>query len=194
MKYTSFYFIRHGQTDWNLQKRAMGQFDIPLNATGLAQAEQAAELLKTVEFVSIAVSPLVRAVKTAEIIAEKITQVKNISGQVPTNISIQIIDEFKECSWGDVPQMPEGWVKDWHNHVHIEGLEPWAQLVQRVKIGLDKAFELSGPVLIVAHGGVYWAIQDLLSLPVIEIANCVPVYHRSPMVATESWLVRNLER
>lgn len=36
-----FYFLRHGETDWNLQRKMMGGVDIPLNATGRAQAEAA---------------------------------------------------------------------------------------------------------------------------------------------------------
>ena len=36
-----FYFIHHGETDWNREHRGMGQKDIPLNERGLAQAHTA---------------------------------------------------------------------------------------------------------------------------------------------------------
>ena len=38
-----FWFLRHGETDWNAQGISQGNVDIPLNATGLAQARSAAE-------------------------------------------------------------------------------------------------------------------------------------------------------
>ena len=41
-----FYFLRHGETDWNLERRAMGSQDIPLNDRGISQSLNAAELLK----------------------------------------------------------------------------------------------------------------------------------------------------
>lgn len=66
----SFYFIRHGQTDWNLEKRFLGQTDMPLNATGIKQAEDAGPRLKAAGLQVIVTSDLVRARQTAEAIAE----------------------------------------------------------------------------------------------------------------------------
>jgi len=67
-----FYFLRHGQTDWNLQGRLQGHTDIPLNATGLDQAHAAADMLADQGIDIIVSSPLVRALKTAAIISERI--------------------------------------------------------------------------------------------------------------------------
>src|SRR5690625_1461343 len=60
-------FLRHGQTDWNRQGRFQGQQDIPLNDTGRDQALEAARHWGHTEFDAAIVSPLRRAVDTAEL-------------------------------------------------------------------------------------------------------------------------------
>ncbi|MHC1771164.1 MAG: histidine phosphatase family protein [Flexilinea sp.] len=64
---TKFILLRHGQTDWNVQRLYQGQTDIPLNETGLSQAETAAEILKDIPFDIVYCSDLIRAVETAKI-------------------------------------------------------------------------------------------------------------------------------
>jgi probable phosphoglycerate mutase len=39
------YYIRHGETDWNVAARLQGQHDIPINANGRAQADRCGEVL-----------------------------------------------------------------------------------------------------------------------------------------------------
>jgi glucosyl-3-phosphoglycerate phosphatase len=56
---------RHGQTVWNLERRFQGQSDIPLDATGQAQAERAARLLAALRPDLIVSSDLSRATRTA---------------------------------------------------------------------------------------------------------------------------------
>ena len=62
------YFIRHGETDWNILKRLQGATDIPLNENGEALARETAEGLKEIPFDMVFTSPLKRAYRTAEIV------------------------------------------------------------------------------------------------------------------------------
>jgi broad specificity phosphatase PhoE len=65
------FLVRHGETEWNLQRRIQGSGDSPLTATGLAQAEAIGRKLRTLSEavgLPIVASPLGRARHTAEII------------------------------------------------------------------------------------------------------------------------------
>ncbi|KAM9862847.1 histidine phosphatase family protein [Leucobacter sp. BZR 635] len=65
--------VRHGETDWNRARRIQGRTEVPLNATGRAQALSAAELLSSsapAPWASVHASPLGRAIETADIIAD----------------------------------------------------------------------------------------------------------------------------
>ncbi|MFJ4210563.1 histidine phosphatase family protein [Paenarthrobacter sp. NPDC089675] len=70
MTLTTFALVRHGQTDWNAERRLQGTTDIPLNETGRAQARDAVATLSGHEWDTIVSSPLGRAAETADIIAE----------------------------------------------------------------------------------------------------------------------------
>jgi probable phosphoglycerate mutase len=73
---TTLVFIRHGQTDWNVQGRIQGQLDEPLNLEGRAQATRLRDLVSQgqpsvlpTSFDVAYSSPLVRAWRTAEPLA-----------------------------------------------------------------------------------------------------------------------------
>src|SRR5258708_18492 len=67
-KLTTFYMVRHGQTDWNKQHRLQGTVDNSLNEMGEQQAKELADVLKDVSFDLAFSSDLLRAKRTAEII------------------------------------------------------------------------------------------------------------------------------
>ena len=84
----NIYFVRHGQTDYNLKEIIQGASDIELNETGIKQAYQTKEKLKDIKFDKIYSSPLKRAKKTAEIIGED------------RKITVEVDDRLKEISFG----------------------------------------------------------------------------------------------
>lgn len=182
-----FYFVRHGQTDWNKEHRGMGQTDIPLNEIGIQQAHAAAKNIAYLEISKIVSSPLKRAIETSEIIASTM------------NISIIVLDELKECSWGSFEGQLKGngeWIEYWRMGGIIEGAEHWSHFVSRVATGINTALKSDAddkPILIVAHGGVYWAIQEILKLKSDgDIPNCCPVFHKPP-IDQKAWSAHVLE-
>lgn len=86
---TELWLVRHGQTDWNLESRFQGWSDIPLNNTGLTQAQILAESLAGEHFAAIYASPLQRARQTAAALA------------APLNLPVQIEPDLVESSHGD---------------------------------------------------------------------------------------------
>ena len=158
-----FYFIRHGQTDWNVKHQAMGITDIPLNKVGEEQSRQAATQFKSINIQSICYSPLKRAFRTAEILNEEF------------DCAMYPIDELKEFNLGKFAGKVIGdWFDQWVQGEKILGGESFHDFVVRALSGVNKALEHQGPVLIVAHGGIYWAIQraiNQLALP--DLPNCL---------------------
>jgi probable phosphoglycerate mutase len=74
MREIELFYIRHGQTDWNAEQRFQGRRDIPLNATGRAQAEangrKLASMLADPDAFDFIASPLWRARETMEILRQ----------------------------------------------------------------------------------------------------------------------------
>jgi broad specificity phosphatase PhoE len=173
-----FYFLRHGQTDWNLEHRFMGSQDIALNDRGVSQALNAAGLLKEEPIATIVSSPLRRAGKTADIIAQHI------------KAPVIEITELQEACWGEKEGQLKGnnlWIKNWQDGDEIKGAEKYSDFAIRIKRGIEKALEHTGPILIVSHGVVYWVVQEILGLPIMDIGNAEPVFHQPPDHPAQSW-------
>ena len=69
---TTIVLVRHGETDWNRERRFQGHADISLNEAGRRQAEALADVLADESFGAAYSSPLRRAVETAEILAARL--------------------------------------------------------------------------------------------------------------------------
>ncbi len=69
MTLTTFALIRHGQTDWNAERRLQGSTDIPLNDVGRGQARDAVAAVSGHKWDVVVSSPLGRAAETADLIA-----------------------------------------------------------------------------------------------------------------------------
>lgn len=68
-QFCQLYLVRHGETVWNTQKIIQGWHDSPLTKKGLEQAKQTAQKLRKIKFDQVFSSDLLRAQRTAEIIA-----------------------------------------------------------------------------------------------------------------------------
>lgn len=146
------YIARHGQTDWNTQHKAQGRTDIPLNETGMKQAEALRDNIKDIEFTAVYASPLKRAAKTAE---------------VATDGKYEIVydDRLMERSFGDFEGKEiNSWVEatgydigDLRLNTNVGNIEPVKDVLARTKAFLDdlKAqYDDDAVILVVAHGQV----------------------------------------
>ena len=82
------YLIRHGETDWNLDLRVQGNKDIPLNETGIKQAEILADYFSKFSIDAIYSSDLIRAYETACFIGKK------------THNNVTRMEELREINMG----------------------------------------------------------------------------------------------
>ena len=179
-----FFFIRHGQTDWNQKKIAMGQTDIPLNERGRQEALQAASLLIHRGIKRICHSPLQRARQTAELIAGKLS------------LTCEVIPSLSQCNWGVMQGQSRGdeaWRTAWRRgEVEIADAETFNEFCCRVRGGLNQTLMHGEAVLIVAHGATFAAIQRVLHLADREMQNCLPLHYLPPESGKATWQVAEL--
>lgn len=161
------YYLRHGQTEANKQHILCGsEIDVPLNATGMMQAEQLAAspafLPLKGTIATICCSPLLRARQTAEIL-------NHVLG-VPLVIN-EKLREWQIGQWAgqdDTDLWPKlhGWLED------PPGGETRKQFMRRVAVGIAESLKHPQPVLIVAHGMVWDAMDIVYGLGEIDLPHC----------------------
>jgi broad specificity phosphatase PhoE len=149
---TSLYLVRHGETDWNAQRRIQGSTDIPLNSTGRAQAETTGRLLARRDWDGIYSSPLSRAFETAEIIA------KEVGLGVPHTIDAIVERNYGEAEGLNWEQVESQFPGD----APVPGRETHEEVARRVLPALV-ALASSRPgesLLVVSHGGVIRSVLN----------------------------------
>jgi broad specificity phosphatase PhoE len=165
---TPFWFLRHGETDWNAQGLSQGNIDVPLNETGIAQAHAAAALLRGQGIVSIVCSPLSRARDTAQIAADLL------------GLDVIVQHDLHEVGFGVQERTPMSgvWFTEWVEGTSTpEGAESFAELRARAMGAITKALANKAPVLVVAHGALFRALRADMGLPAnVRTPNALPLF------------------
>lgn len=169
MRPPPFLFIRHGETDWNVEGRLQGGRDIPMNARGRAQAAAAGRRLAALlrqadcrpEAARFVVSPLGRTRDTAE-------RVRTALGLPAGGYAVD--DRLQEFSFGSWEGMTWSEVKR-HDPVRLKarrqdkwrfvppGGESYAHLAARVGPWLET---VTDNLVVVSHGGVARVLMMLV--------------------------------
>jgi len=144
--------VRHGETDWNRERRFQGHADQPLNELGREQARELADALAGENVDAIYSSDLARARETAEIVGER------LGVPVVTDPALREIDvgDWEGLTWPEIEERHPQGVRDWHEHGHgWSGGETYEQLGERVVRRLrELAAEHEGETIcVIAHGG-----------------------------------------
>jgi alpha-ribazole phosphatase/probable phosphoglycerate mutase len=154
--------VRHGRTEWNDAHRFQGKSDIPLNETGLLQAEKTAKRLAAWPLDAVYSSPLTRAHRTASAIAAP-------HGKEPI-----VLEDLAEVDFGEwenryidsVREENGDHLKEWYRDPFFHmprGAETWDALRARVERAVRAV--LDSPhrhVAVVSHGGVIRALYVVL--------------------------------
>ena len=176
------YFIRHGQTDWNAEGRYQGSRDIPLNAIGRGQADLNGKLLRQLferegrspaEF-TWHVSPLGRTMETMQRVRagfdEQLPEAVPDKRLVEVSFGVYEGRLHSELSSGEMAIAGERDADFWF--FRPPSGESYEDVAQRVT---SFASELTGPAIIVAHGGILRILRRLIEdFPADRAVNWFP--------------------
>ncbi len=161
-----FWFLRHGQTDWNARGVSQGAVDVPLNETGRAQAREAAPLLEGRGIIGIVSSPMSRARETAEIVNQTL------------KLPLDFEPDLREVMFGGQEGKPLApWFQQWlDGDFTPPGAESFAQLTARAADVMQRVLVRPGPLLVVSHGAIFRAMRGLMGVTVeLGTANGIPI-------------------
>ena len=144
---TTIGFIRHGVTAWNKEGRAQGTTDVPLDDEGILMAERVAERMEKEQWDIIYTSHLIRAKRTAEIIAEK-----------QPSIDFRVDKRLGEIGGGIIEGTTENervakWGQNWREQEM--GFEKEEVIIARGMSFIEdiKKAHQGKKILVVSHGG-----------------------------------------
>ncbi|MBQ9153408.1 MAG: histidine phosphatase family protein [Solobacterium sp.] len=165
-----FWYVRHGQTLFNVLGRLQGWCDSPLTEKGIADAEKAEQALKGIPFDKAWSSPSPRAVKTARIILRR------------HNAVLKTHEDLKEFDYGlldgtKTSELPEKDLKirrifgSW-NDVQGEDSKTISLRIHRCFDEIIRRCRNGDKVLIVSHGTyALFLMRDLLGIDLNEYRN-----------------------
>lgn len=180
-----FYFMRHGEADWNVERICIGQLDRPLTSRGRSQAEHAHRLCKRLEISTVFHSPLSRAAETAALAMRG----RNVAMIVDDGL-IEACLGVKQGAREDNAADP--FIKQWIDGAEIEQAETYVLFRKRVCEAVNRCLAAApaGPPLIVAHAGVYHALREAIATPVGRVLHCIPYLHHTD---SADWRVEVME-
>ncbi|MDR1542592.1 MAG: histidine phosphatase family protein [Clostridiales bacterium] len=147
-------FVRHGETDWNKQGRLQGHEDIPLNETGIEQARIAAKRLSCHKWSAVVTSPLCRASRFGEIIAQALG-----------GLEVFVERDFIERDFGPVSGLTMEERRKKFPALDYEGQEDYKALQKRFFRALDACTEKfkGKDYIIVSHGAGIKSVLTAIS-------------------------------
>ncbi len=205
------YIIRHGETDWNKQRKVQGFSDIPLNEYGRHLARQTAEGMKEIPFDLAYTSPLARAKETAEIILEG----RNVPLFESLGIKEMGFGAYEGMCCGEKTKTAENeafqkFFTDTGNFVPAQGGETIGDVMERTGKFLKELCENKGlqgkHILLSTHGAAMtaflnhirgnlepadfwkWRVPSNCAVTIVDVKDGVPViveenkiYHKEPV-------------
>lgn len=156
-----FYFVRHGESESNLNQTVAGTRDVALTRRGHEQAQAAAAALEHAGITAIYSSALSRARDTAEYISRVLV------------LPVTILSDLGERNWGELEGQPLA--------LRVRGLIPNGaetpdQFMRRVLRGLAKV-EPSDKPLIVSHSGVFRVLCRIFGI----VESAAPIANAHPL-------------
>jgi broad specificity phosphatase PhoE len=172
-----FYFIRHGETEWNAAGRLCWRTDVPLSDAGRRQAQLLALRLKPIPFAALYSSSLRRALETASILGHAIER-EPVADFRLVELSYgawegRTYEESKRAN----PDVYRAWERDPGSVAPPEG-ESGEQLIERVKPFLADVAQRhpSGNVAVVCHRTVCRLLAcHIMGVPLKEYRRRVPM-------------------